>query len=272
VQGFAAHYYCTTAGTATEYTDSQWLELLTRASAVDGIITGHRAVMDRYDPERKIGLILDEWGTWHPVEEGKPTRGLYQQNTIRDALVAAISLDTFHNHADKLVMANIAQLINVLQAVLLVDETRVVKTPTYHVFSMYAAHKGGQAVRLVNGSEVISNGEASEELCRTRYLDGRRAELRAVTGSASVTDGRLCVTLVNSDPHQPIAVDLDAWGGRVLDANAVTLVTDDIHDHNTFEAPEKVTVGESYDVSVLGGHVRLELPAASVTRIFATLS
>ena len=271
VQGFAAHYYCQTAGTATEYTDSQWLELLTKASVVDGVITGHRTLMDRYDPDRKIGLILDEWGTWHPVEEGKPARGLYQQNTIRDALVAAISLDTFHNQSDKLVMANIAQLINVLQSVLLVDETRVVKTPTYHVFSMYAAHKGGQAVRLVNGAAVISNGEASEELCRTRYLDRRRAELRAVTGSASVTDGRLCVTLVNADPHQPVPVDLDTRDGRVLDAGAVTLVTDGIHDHNTFDAPETVTPGESYDLTVLDGHLRLDLPAASVTRIVATL-
>jgi alpha-N-arabinofuranosidase len=271
VQGFAAHYYCQTAGTATEYTDSQWLELLTKASVVDGIITGHRALMDRYDPDRKIGLVLDEWGTWHPVEEGKPAGGLYQQNTIRDALVAAISLDTFHNHADKLVMANIAQLINVLQAVLLVDETRVVKTPTYHVFDMYAPHKGGQAVRLVNGSAVISNGEASGEQCRTRYIDGRRAELRRVTGSASVTGDRLCVTLVNSDPRQPVAVDIDTWGGRVLDASAVSLVTDDIHDHNTFEEPEKVTVGESYEVPVLDGHAQFDLPAASVTRMFLTL-
>ena len=129
MQAIAAHYYCGTAGTATEFTDGQWLELLTRAVAVEGIVTGHRALMDRLDPERKIGLILDEWGAWHPVEEGKPDRGLYQQNTMRDALVAALSLDVFHNHADKLVMANIAQLINVLQALLLVDEEQVHHDP-----------------------------------------------------------------------------------------------------------------------------------------------
>ena len=270
VQGFAAHYYCWTAGTATQYTDSQWLELLTRAIAVEGVITGHRSIMDRYDPDRKIRLLLDEWGTWHPVEEGKPNRGLYQQNTIRDALVAALSLDLFHTHADKLAGANIAQLINVLQAVLLVDETGLVKTPTYHVFDLYRPHQGGQSVRMVTSAEVISTGEASEEVCRTRFLDHRKALLRAVSGSASVTGSTLCITLVNADPHQPATVDLDAWGGALTGASVVTLATDDIHDHNTFEAPETVKPGPSVDLVADDGHLRLDLPAASVTRILAS--
>ena len=141
VQAMAAHYYCGTAGTATDFSDDQWYELLAKAAAIEGIVTGHRQLMDEVDPERKIGLILDEWGAWHPEEEGKPRRGLYQQNSMRDAVVAALSLDVFHNHADKLVMANIAQLINVLQSLLLVDETSCIKTPTFHVFALYASHR-----------------------------------------------------------------------------------------------------------------------------------
>lgn len=269
-QGFAAHYYCGTAGTATEYTDRQWLELLTRAVAVEGVITGHRAIMDEYDPERRIGLVLDEWGAWHPVEPGTAERGLYQQNTIRDALVAALSLDIFHNHADKLVMANIAQLINVLQALLLVDEDRCVTTPTYHVFSMYAAHRAGQAVRLLHDADVLSNGEESEDFARRQYQDRRKAELPRVSGSASINDDRLCLTLVNAAAHEPAEIEVRvrdvALGRSGGSAEIVTLATDDIHQHNTFDAPDRVRPAAPR-TRQLDEVLRTELPAASVTRV-----
>ncbi|WP_152364310.1 alpha-N-arabinofuranosidase [Microlunatus speluncae] len=270
VEYFAAHYYCRTAGTATEYTDAQWLELLTKAIGIEGVITGHRAIMDGYDPDRRIGLILDEWGTWHPPQEGKPPRGLYQQNTIRDACVAALSLDIFHNHADKLVMANIAQLINVLQAMLLVDETRVVATPTYHVFALYAEHQGGTALRVVSDAPVISNGEDGQAQASLCYEDKRTVELRAVSGSASVRDGRLCLTLVNADPNAEADVELTVRGGAVSDATMITLATDDIHDHNTFEDPDRVAPGAAKSVAG-NGSLRLTLPAASVSRITGRL-
>ncbi|HTE21363.1 MAG TPA: alpha-L-arabinofuranosidase C-terminal domain-containing protein, partial [Armatimonadota bacterium] len=179
VQGYAAHYYCGTAGSATNYTDAQWLELLAKAYAIEGVISGCRSLMDEYDPERRIRLLFDEWGAWHPVEEGKPTRGLYQQNTMRDACVAALTMDLFHNHCEKLFMANIAQLINVLQAVLLVEEDRCIKTPTYHVFDLYRPHKGARAVRLVTYAEEVTDGGPSAEWCRSRYLERRLFGLRA---------------------------------------------------------------------------------------------
>ena len=271
VQGFAAHYYCGTAGTATEYTETQWLELLSKAAAVEGIVTGHRSIMDEYDPERKRKLILDEWGTWHPVEQGKPAGGLYQQNTIRDACVAALSLDVFHHHADKLAMANIAQLINVLQALLLVQEDRCITTPTYHVFDLYRPHKGAQAVRFLSHAETISNGEGAAEACRNCYLTKQPFRLQAVQGSASVREGKLCVTVVNTHPAQPVELDLEVFDNKLNEAEIVTLAADDMHAHNTFEQPDRVGLSSPRTVAARGRTLRVKLPAGSITRIMGTL-
>lgn len=272
VNGFAGHYYCGTAGTATEYTESQWLELLAKANAIEGIVTGHRAIMDEYDPERRIKMIYDEWGTWHPVEKGKPSGGLYQQNTIRDACVAGLSLDIFHNHADKLFMANIAQIINVLQSVLLVEGDKVVKTPTYHVFDLYRPHKGGTAVRLISTAEIVSHGEASEQAVRDCYRDKKPGGLRAVQGSASIKDGVLCLTTVNSHPTQAVDLDVELATGRLESVEVTTLASGDIHAHNTFDNPDAVTLSKPRTVQAQGGKLRVTLPAGSVTRILGTLN
>ena len=117
MEGYAAHYYCGTAGTATEYTVEQWYELLEKGLRMEELVKQQRAILDTFDPQRQVGLIVDEWGTWHPAEPGRNPRFLWQQNTLRDALVAATTLNIFNNHADKVVMSNIAQTINVLQAV-----------------------------------------------------------------------------------------------------------------------------------------------------------
>ena len=267
IQGFAAHYYCGTAGTATEYTTDQWFELLAKAGAVEGIITGHRAIMDEYDPQRKIALFLDEWGTWHPVETGKPTGGLYQQSTIRDACVAALSLDIFHNHADKLVMANIAQLINVLQALLLVEGDQCIKTPTYHVFDLYKPHKGADAVRFLSASESITDGGAAAAACRACYTDKQPFSLRAVQGSASIKDGRLCVTAVNSHPGESVEVEIEVHGSNVGAFEMVTLAAGDIHAHNTFTDPEQVKLSAPTAVQGSGSRIRVTIPAAGIVRL-----
>ena len=271
VHAFGAHYYCWTAGTATVYTDRQWLELLSRASAVEGIIVGHRSIMDEYDPERKVKLLLDEWGSWHPVEEGKPSGGLYQQSTIRDGLVAALSLDTFHNHTDKLGMANIAQLINVLQALLLVKDDQVVKTPTYHVFDLYKPHKGGVNVQTSFSSDIISDGEGSSKDCRNCYLDKQFPGLRRLSGSASIKDGVLCITVTNSHPTEECDLKIGLNGATWNSVEVRTLSADDIHAHNTFEHPERVTLSEPLSISLSDAEPVFVLPAASVTRIIGRL-
>lgn len=271
VQGFAAHFYCGTAGTATQYTDSQWLELLSRAMGVEGVIVGTRALMDEHDPERRIRLLMDEWGTWHPVEEGKPKGGLYQQNTQRDACVAALSLDIFHAHADKLWMANIAQLINVLQALLLVDEEHCIRTPTFHVFDLYRPHQGAEAVRFISGAEAVSEGEASSHWCRTRFLDRRPFQLRAIHGSASVHGDRLCVTAVNTHPTSELELEVDlvraSWG----EVEVVSLGDGDIRAYNTFTEPERVKLAPARMLTARGNVIRVPMPPGSVVRLRSRL-
>lgn len=272
LQGFAAHYYCGTAGTATEYTEQQWLQLLSKGAAMEGIVTGHRRIMDEYDPQRKRKLIIDEWGTWHPVEPGKPAYGLYQQNTIRDACIAGLTLDIFQNHADKVYMANIAQLINVLQSLLLVDEKHCIKTPTYHVFDLYRPHKGAQAVRLVSLAESISDGEDSAQDCQSCYIDKQPFRLQAVQGSASVRNGTLCVTVVNTHPTQEVELDLALATGHLNEAEVITLAADDIHAHNTFEQADRVQLSQARSVTAQGKSLRVALAAGSVTRIMGRLN
>ncbi len=148
IDGFAAHYYCGTAGTATEYTEEEWYRLLEKGLKMEELVIQQRATMDAWDPRRKIGLIVDEWGTWHPAEKGTNPAFLYQQNTIRDALVAANTLDIFNRHADKVVMSNIAQTINVLQAMILTQGEQMLVTPTGYVYEMYAPHQGAKALRV----------------------------------------------------------------------------------------------------------------------------
>ncbi|MGQ9487408.1 MAG: alpha-N-arabinofuranosidase [Armatimonadota bacterium] len=272
VQSLAAHYYCGTAGTATEYTTEQWTELLCRAKAIEGIITGHRTVMDELDPEQRISLIIDEWGAWHPAESGKPSWGLYQQqNTIRDALVAALTLDIFHRHCHQIFMGNLAQLINVLQSLLLVQEDQCVKTPTYHVWQMYAPHKGAQAVRFETLADTLSDGGAVRDFCRQQYLQKEPFSLQVIEGSASVRENTLCVTFCNMHPEQPAEVEVLIMGAEVQQAEVTVLSSDDIHAHNTFDHPDRVKPSAPQPVRVEGDRLYVTAPPASVVRILSEL-
>jgi alpha-N-arabinofuranosidase len=190
---------------------------------------------------------------------------------MRDACVAALTLDIFHNHADIIYMANIAQLINVLQALLLVQEDRCITTPTYCVYDLYHPHKNAQAVRFVSQAETICDGGAAAERCSAQYVDKRPFALQAVQGSASVRDGQLCVTVCNTHPLQPIELEVDLVGGRLDEVEVVKLVADDIHAHNTFHDPTTVCLGRPEFVNTKGSTLRLLFPAASILRLTGKL-
>ena len=252
IHAFAAHYYCGTAGTATEYSTDQWYELIERASRVEQVIATHRAAMDEFDIGRKCDLILDEWGTWHPPTPG--AKLLWQQNTMRDALVAAITLDTFNRHADKLAMANIAQMANVLQALILTDGPRMLLTPTYHVFDLYQPHKGAIAVRV----DIESNASASFA------VKDQRRSMPTISGSASVRGKDLTISLVNAHATLPAEIALNV---AIDEARISTIAHEDITAHNTFDQPSVVTPTE---LRAQGD--RIVLPPASVTVICATIA
>ena len=224
MDGLSVHYYTLCGdtwdkkGSATEFTEAEYYKTLVRAERIDEIISHHDAIMTRYDPEKRVGLIVDEWGTWFDVEPGTNPGFLYQQNTMRDAMVAAISLNIFNRHCDRVTMANLAQTVNVLQAVLLTEGEKLVRTPTYHVFDLYQAHQDGRQVDCFTQTE-----QAGTE----------QWKLEKVSASASEKQGTFTVTAANLDAGKPeeiriTGVKAGKARGRVLSG--------EMHQKNDFDA------------------------------------
>jgi alpha-N-arabinofuranosidase len=256
IDGIDVHHYTingsweTQKGPAVEFNEAEWFELMQRALQTDDIVRGHAAVLDRYDPDGRVWLIVGEWGTWHQPAPGTNPGFLYQQNTLRDAIVAALSLNIFNAHADRVKMANIAQTVNVLQAMILTREDEMILTPTYHVFDFYTVHHDATLLPL-----TLDRG--------TYTFEGE--SIPAVSASASRdAEGRVHLTLANLDPHHehPIVASI-----RGLDATSVSgriLTADAMNAHNTFETPETI-VPASFDGAHLSGEdLTIDLPAKSV--------
>jgi alpha-N-arabinofuranosidase len=253
MQGLSLHWYTLPSGvwakkgSATGFAQEEWHSTLRNALRMDELITKHGAIMDRYDPERRVGMVVDEWGTWYDAEPGTNPAFLYQQNSLRDAVVAGLTLNIFNSHAGRVVMANIAQMINVLQAVILTEGAQLLLTPTYHVFEMYQVHQGAQLVPLELQGET---GPAGSEALPSLHCSGSKQP-----------DG-LHLSLVNLDPERPALVRLpraaQSVTGRVLTAPHIAA-------HNTFEAPNQVRPTVFEGVSQRGDELTLRLPAKSVT-------
>nr|WP_255443594.1 alpha-L-arabinofuranosidase C-terminal domain-containing protein [Tessaracoccus sp. MC1679] len=207
--------------------------------------------MDVYDPSKRIGLVLDEWGTWFAVEPDTNPGFLYQQNTMRDALVASVHFDSFHRHADRLAMANIAQTVNVLQAVLLTDGDTLITTPTYHVFDMNKGHHDAHSLDVNWIGEPVP----------TRQVDGTAMPL--VSGSASVKDGQAVISLSNLDLDQDHTIRLDLRGRGVTAVQGRILTAGAIADHNTAATPNAVAPAEFPVPLPVDGALEIELPVHS---------
>ena len=256
MNGLALHYYTITGGawtkkgSATEFGETEWIQTFVQTRKMEDLIAGHSAIMDKYDPKKKIGLVVDEWGTWYNVEKGTNPGFLYQQNTLRDALVAAVNFNIFQQHADRVVMANIAQMVNVLQAMILTDGPRMVLTPTYHAFEMYKVHQDGTFLPTdVTSSQYAASGYA----------------VPAVSASASRgKDGKLHLSLVNLDPNRSASVTCTVSGSTVGAPSGRVLTAPQMQAHNTFEAPGAVTPTGFTDFSVAGSVLTLRLPAKSL--------
>lgn len=248
MDGLSLHHYALAADwedkrPATGFPEDEWYSLIDSAYKMDEFITKHSTVMDKYDPEKRVGLIVDEWGTWLAVEKDTNPGFLYQQNTIRDAMIASITLNIFHRHADRVHMANIAQMVNVLQAMLLTDNEKMIKTPTYHVFDLYKYHQDAQL--------VDAYGDTSETIDYT----------------LSKKDGKMAISLCNFDIKDKASVSFKIPGLTSTDSKGWILSADKMDDHNTFENPEKVTKESFSDYEVKENSVELTLPAMSVATI-----
>jgi alpha-N-arabinofuranosidase len=247
-------------GDALKFDTEQYYELLREADKVEGLIERHCTVMGEYDPRHRTKLIVDEWGSWHRAgTEIAVTHMLGQQQTLRDALVASISLDTFQRHSDKVVMANVAQLVNCLHSLFLTHEDKFVITPNYHVFEMFLPHMGARAVR-----SVFTSPEAN-------YMrNGKPAEFWGLNGSASVNGKKITLTVTNTHMSEPREAEIAVRGGRLASAEARVLTSTDVHAHNTFENPRAVEP-RNEQVRVTAGDVAFSFPPASVTRLLITL-
>ena len=206
--------------------------------------------MDKADPEKKVGLVVDEWGTWYDVEPGTHPGFLYQQNTLRDALVAALNFHVFHQHADRVTMANIAQTVNVLQAMILTDKEKMLLTPTYHVFEMYKVHQGGTSLPVELQSPDYAFGQ--EKIGMVSASATRAADGSAVHLSLANTSPQALTLTVRLPGVAPKSVT-----GRVLTAPAIDT-------HNTFAAPDAVRPAAFAGASLRGDTLEVKVPAKSV--------
>lgn len=245
-------------GDAVAFSDEEWYELLREADRVESLIDHHWRAMAAFDPQHKVKLVVDEWGAWYrPGSQVDDSHLLGQQSTMRDALLAGLTLDTFNRHADKVAMANVAQLVNCLQAPFLARGDKLVLTPTFHVFEMYAPHQGAQAVRAVF---------SAPEPKYTR--NGKPAALRGLMGSASRRDKQLVLTVTNPDLREPRATEIALAGGARASGTirCTTLADADVHATNTFDHPDRIHPKET-TVAMTGASLVYEFPPASVTRL-----
>ncbi|MCW1428962.1 alpha-N-arabinofuranosidase [Novosphingobium sp. JCM 18896] len=250
------HYYVHPAGgwppraPAVDFDETGWADALAGAMRMDELITKHSAIMDKYDPQKRVFLAVDEWGAWYAQDPGTHPGFLRQQNTLRDALIASVHLDIFAKHADRVRMSAIAQMVNVLQAMILTDGPKMVLTPTYHVFEMYKPWQDATVLPI--------------ELKTPQYKKGDFA-VPAVSGSAvRAKDGKVYLGLSNLDPNQTNTVTIGLDGIAVSEASGRILTANAINAHNTFAAPEVVKPAAFNGAQVQGGKLVVTLPAKSV--------
>jgi alpha-N-arabinofuranosidase len=255
MSGLSLHYYTVPGGwsrmnSATDFSEADWFETMKKAAFIEELIVKHAVVMDRYDPRKRVGLIVDEWGTWYKVEPGTNPGFLYQQNTLRDALVAGLSLNIFANHADRVHMANLAQTVNVLQAVVLTRDKEMILTPTYHVFDMYQVHQDA----LLLPADV-----------RCGTYESGQDKMPALSVAASKDKaGAVHVSICNLDPVRPAPARIQLRGCAATTVTGRILTAGDMRTRNTFEAPAAIAPADFTGARLQDGLVTADLPPKSV--------
>ena len=250
VDAIDLHYYTMPVWpemeSATDFDDELYYKTIAAANFSDELITRHSEIMNRYDPEKKIGLVIGEWGCWHKVEEGTNPGFLYQQNTMRDAIVAAIELNVFNRHSDRVVMANLAQAVNVLQSIILTEGDKMIKTPTYHVFDLFKTHQNNEAVYCYTQNENMS--------------EGKNAPMISV--SASVNEKSMTVTVANCSLTEEAAVECSIFGFKASSVSC-RILTNEAHSYNDFDCPDRVSITEHTAV-IKDNVLKLNIPPCAV--------
>lgn len=264
MDGLSLHYYTfnntwADKGSALEFNESDWFLTMSKCLYMEELLQRHSAVMDRHDPKKRVALIVDEWGTWWNVESGTNPGFLYQQNSLRDALVAGLTLNLFNAHSDRVRMANIAQTVNVLQAMILTDGAKMVLTPTYHVFEMWKVHQD---------ATLLPTHLQSEE-----YREGDRS-VPVISASASRdANGALNLTLCNTLPTQNATLTVDVRGAQISSVSGRVLTSGALNAHNNFESPNSLEPRSllADEAKIEDGKLTVVLPPAglAVLRLLA---
>lgn len=254
MEGLAMHHYSTVKwsqkGSATDYSEQQYFATMKSAWLMEEFVSRHSTIMDKYDPAKRVALVVDEWGGWYEVEPGTNPGFLFQQNTIRDAMIAGVTLNVFNNHCDRVRMANLAQTVNVLQAVVLTNNEKMILTPTYHVMEMYNVHQDATMLPV--------------NLKSDDYVYGNE-KLPAVSVSASKDkNGVTHISLVNIDASKPQSVSIDLRGITATAVSGRILTSKKLQDYNSFEQPGKIQPVVFKDAKISGGTLQVQLPPFSV--------
>jgi alpha-N-arabinofuranosidase len=259
MNGLSLHYYTigggdwSHKGQAVQFDESEWYVTMKKALMMDELVRKHGAIMDEYDPKRNVGMVVDEWGNWFDVEPGTNPGFLYQQNTLRDALVAGIHLNIFNNYAERVKMANIAQIINVLQSVILTEGNAMLLTPTYHVFDMYKVHHDALKLPVYVESEQKAVGFSTIPL---------------VSASATLDRAqKIHVSLTNIDALKEQSVNIELHGVPVNSAKGTIMTSANIQDRNTFGAPDKVNIKPFNDTVPGNGVITVRMPPKSLVTL-----
>jgi alpha-N-arabinofuranosidase len=250
----ALHHYSvidwSKKGSATNFSEEQYFTIMQKATLMEELVQRHSAIMDKYDPKKRIALVVDEWGGWYDVEPGTNGAFLFQQNTMRDAMIAGTTLNIFNNHCDRVKMANLAQIINVLQAVILTNEEKLVLTPTYHVMEMYNVHQDALMLPLTVNSNDYKMG---------------KEKLKAISASASRDkNGVTHISLVNIDANNAQDVSIEVNGASFKTVTGRILTSDKMQNYNSFDNPDKIKPAIYSGTSVSGNEIKLKIPAFSV--------
>ncbi len=258
MQGISLHYYTIMdnwnhKGSATQFDEKEWFTTLKKSLQIENIIKGHSDIMDRYDPEKRVSLVVDEWGNWFDVEPGTNPGFLYQQNTLRDAMVAALNLNIFNNHADRIRMANLAQTINVLQSLILTKDEKMVLTPTYYVFKMFKVHQNAKLIPLQLNCESYTNGKES---------------IPSVSASASKDDaGKIHITLANFNPNKDQEITCNLGSATPTQIKAEVLTAKSMSAFNTFDKAEEVKPQSFKGATLKNNQLKISMPAKSIVAI-----
>ncbi|HEU4710008.1 MAG TPA: alpha-L-arabinofuranosidase C-terminal domain-containing protein [Pyrinomonadaceae bacterium] len=259
MDGLSLHYYTLPTsnwdkkGSATQFGEKEWHATLVRTLRMEEFIQRHSAIMDKYDPQKRIGLLVDEWGTWYDREPGRDMGALYQQNSLRDAVVAGVNLHLFQKYGDRVRMANIAQMVNVLQAMILTDKEKMVLTPTYHVFRMFRVHQNATMIPT--------------DLSTPEYrIDNASVPALSVSASRDA-QGRLHLSIVNLDPTRAATIDTTMFGGTFNSVNGEMLTAREMNAVNTFENANYVQPATFEGFEKRGAQLSLLVPAKSVVML-----